>query len=168
MNNYAAVDTPSQASLLYNLASMPAKRVRQNAILEMVRLRRIDSQQQLAEELGRQGFVVSQSTLSRDIQELGLIKEGNAYAARPGAPRRNTDQTLRLVLREFLTGVDSVGTMIVLKTTTGSAPTVADALEAARWTGIVGTIAGDDTIFVLCRSTSLVGQLRERVQQLTE
>jgi len=147
---------------------MPAKRVRQNAILELVRRDRIDSQQQLASELARQGLHVSQSTLSRDIQELGLIKAGNAYAARPGPARRNADQTLRLVLREFLIDVDSVEHMLVLKTRAGSAATVADALEASRWAGIVGTIAGEDTIFVLCRSKGLVGELRERIRELSD
>ena len=147
---------------------MQPKRTRQNAVIELVRRHRIDSQQQLADELSSQGFMVSQSTLSRDIRELGLIKVGNAYAARPGPPRRNTEQTLRLILREFLTGTDSVEQMLVLKTTSGGADPVAQAIEAAGMAGIVGTIAGEDTIFVLCRSVGAVGELRERIKAFTE
>jgi transcriptional regulator of arginine metabolism len=158
----------SQASCYIIGPDMPAKRARQTAILALVRQHRIDSQQQLADELGRQGLDVSQSTLSRDIRELGLVKAGNAYIVRPGGPRRNADHTLRLVLREFLVDVDSVERMMVLKTTSGSANTVADALEGARWEGVAGTIAGEDTIFVLCRSLSVVADLRGRIRELTE
>lgn len=147
---------------------MPGKRARQNAILELVRQNRVDSQQQLAVELRVMGFEVSQSTLSRDIRELGLIKMGNAYAVRQGAPRRTSDQTLRLVMREFLVDVDSVDHIMVLKTTTGTAATVADALDGAQWAGIAGTLAGENTIFVLCRSAGAVAEIRRRIATLTE
>jgi len=146
---------------------MATKRTRHDAILELVRNRRIDSQQQLADELGRRGFDVSQSTLSRDIRQLGLVKVGNVYAIREGAPRHSTDQTLRLVLREFLVDVDSVDHILVLKTAAGSTAVVADALDGARWSGIVGTIAGENTIFVLCRSTAIVQDLRSRIREFT-
>jgi len=146
---------------------MPTKRDRQNSILELVRRHRIDSQQQLADALGRRGFEVSQSTLSRDIRELGLVKVGNVYAIRQGGPRHGTDQTLRLVLGEFLLEIDRVDQIMVLKTTRGTAATVADALDGARWEGIVGTIAGEDTIFVLCRSGAVVTDLRNRIRELT-
>jgi len=145
---------------------MAGKRARQNAILELVRHNRIESQEHLAEALGRQGFQGSQSTLSRDIRELGLIKVENAYATPPGVPRRSTDETLRRVLREFLTDVDSVEQILVLKTASGSTAVVADALDGARWAGIVGTIAGENTIFVLCRSAAIVEDLRERIRLL--
>ena len=146
---------------------MLIKRKRQDTILELVRRQRIDSQQQLADALERQGFQVSQSTLSRDIRELGLIKAGNVYTVRQGAPRHNADQTLRLVLREFLVETDSVAETLVLKTARGTAATVADALDDTRWEGIVGTIAGENTIFVLCRSAEVVHGLRERIRALT-
>lgn len=158
---------PSQALLLYNSSAMPDKRARQNTILDLVRRTRIDSQENLAAALGRQGIEVSQSTLSRDIRELGLVKAGDAYIIRQGAPRHNSEQTLRLVLREFLVDIDDVDQILVLKTSPGSAATVADALDGARWTGIVGTIAGENTIFVLCRSETIVGNLRTRIRELT-
>lgn len=146
---------------------MPARRDRQDAILDLVRNQRIDSQEELAEALVRRGFEVSQSTLSRDIRALGLIKTGNGYAVRQGAPRHNTEQTLRLVLREFLVEQDSVDQILVLKTARGTAATVADALDDARWDGIVGTIAGENTIFVLCRSVAMVEELRRKIRELT-
>jgi transcriptional regulator of arginine metabolism len=148
-------------------AAMPGKQTRQNAILELVRGNRIESQEQLQEALEARGVEVSQSTLSRDIRELGLVKVGSTYTVRQGAPRHNTEQTLRLVLREFLVDIDSVEQILVLKTASGSAATVTDALDNARWEGIVGTIAGENTIFVLCRSAAIVGELRKTIREMT-
>jgi transcriptional regulator of arginine metabolism len=147
---------------------MPDKQVRHNAILELVRQSRIESQEHLQETLEKQGFEVSQSTLSRDIRELGLVKAGNAYTIRRDAPRHNTEQTLRLVLGEFLVDIDSVDQILVLKTTSGSAATVTDALDHARWEGVVGTIAGENTIFILCRSAVIVSELRQKIRELTQ
>lgn len=146
---------------------MASKRVRQNAILELVRRHRIESQEYLAQALQNQGFEVSQSTLSRDIRALGLVKIGDAYAVREDAPRHSTEQTLRLVLREFLVDTDGVDQFLVVKTARGTAATVADALDEARWPGVVGTIAGENTIFILCRSVAIVADLRKRIRDLT-
>jgi transcriptional regulator of arginine metabolism len=147
---------------------MPGNRARQDAILDLVRRGRIDSQQQLAGELAGRGLEVSQSTLSRDIRELGLVKAGNAYAVREGAPRHNAEQTLRLALREFLVDLDSVDQILVLKTASGTTAIVADALDGVGWPGIAGTLAGENTIFVLCRSARVVRDLRERIRHLKE
>jgi transcriptional regulator of arginine metabolism len=146
---------------------MVSKRTRQNAILELVRRHRIESQDHLAQALHNQGFEVSQSTLSRDIRALGLVKIGNAWAVREDAPRHSTEQTLRLVLREFLVDTDGVDQFLVVKTARGTASTVADALDEARWPGVVGTIAGENTIFILCRSAATVADLRKRIRELT-
>lgn len=145
---------------------MATKRDRQNAILELVREIRIDSQQNLADALSRQGIEVSQATLSRDIQQLGLIKVGSVYRVGRTDARRTTQQALRRRLREYVIQVDSVEPLLVLKTETGSAPTVAEELDNANWLEIVGTIAGDDTVFVLCRSALDLHQIRERIENL--
>lgn len=146
---------------------MASKRARQNAILDLVRRNRIESQEHLAQALHDQGFDVSQSTLSRDIRALGLVKIGNTYAVREDTPRHSTEQTLRLVLREFLVDTDGVDHFLVVKTARGTAATVADALDAARWPGVVGTLAGENTIFILCRSSGVVADLRKRIRDLT-
>ena len=148
------------------MTPMGTKRDRQNSILELVRQNRIESQQALATELGQQGYEVSQATLSRDIQELGLVKAGNAYVVAGGQVRRTSQQALRRILRDYLVEVDSVPPLLVLKTSAGNAGTVADAVDYAGWSQIVGTIAGDDTIFVLCRSADDVAAMLARIEDL--
>ena len=145
---------------------MGTKRDRQNSILEVVRQNRIESQQLLADELLRRGIEVSQATLSRDIQELGLIKAGNAYIVGRGEIRRTSEQAIRRVLRDYVVEVDSVAAMLVLKTESGTAATVADAIDVAGWVQIVGTIAGENTIFILCRSADAVAETLQRIEDL--
>jgi transcriptional regulator of arginine metabolism len=145
---------------------MANKRDRQNTILELVQRHRIDSQQRLAEELGQMGVRVSQATLSRDIQELGLLKAGNRYVVRPSGVRTTTEQALRRVLRDYVVEVTSVVPLLVMKTESGTAATVADALDGAGWTEIAGTIAGENTIFVLCRSATELQQTLQRIEDL--
>ena len=145
---------------------MGSKRDRQNSILELVRKNRIESQHVLADELHRNGIEVSQATLSRDIQELGLVKAGNAYVVGRSEARRTSEQALRRILINYVVEIDSVAPLLVIKTTTGSASTVADAIDNAGWTEIVGTIAGDDTIFVLCRSTDDLEETLIRIEYL--
>ena len=147
---------------------MSSKRVRQKTILEVVRHGRIDNQQQLAEVLADRGVRVSQSTLSRDIQELGLVKAGQVYTSPRARSRRRADQTLKLVLREFVVDIDGVSEILVVKTGRGSAAPVSEALDAVGWPDIAATLAGDDTIFVLCRSATAVGRVRDRIENLLE
>lgn len=146
---------------------MGRKRARQNFILELVRKNRIESQHVLAGELHRNGIEVSQATLSRDIQELGLVKSNNAYLAGPPETRRTSEQSLRRILSNYVIGIDSVAPLLVIKTTTGSASSVADAIDNAGWTEIVATIAGDNTIFVLCRSTNELAETLKRIEDLS-
>lgn len=145
---------------------MTSKRDRQNLILEMVRQDRIESQQSLAEALRRHEVNVSQATLSRDIQELGLVKAGNAYIVGTAEIRQTTEQTLRRVLREYVIDVERVVPILVMKTSAGNAQTVAGSLDGVGWPEIVGTIAGDNTIFVLCRSARDLEESLRRIEDL--
>ena len=144
------------------------KTQRQAAILRVVREQRIESQDELREALSQQGFVVTQATLSRDIRELGLAKladpGGGAYYTHPhrGAVRPELAQ----VLPALLVSVDGVGPFLVLKTASGSAGAVTEALDQAGWSEIVGTIAGDDTVLVITRSHRLRREVATRIQQL--
>jgi transcriptional regulator of arginine metabolism len=144
------------------------KTQRHAAILRVVREQRIESQDELREALSQQGFVVTQATLSRDIRELGLAKladpGGGAYYTHPhrGAVRPELAQ----VLPALLVSVDGVGPFLVLKTASGSAGAVTEALDQAGWSEIVGTIAGDDTVLVITRSQRLRRDVASRIQQL--
>jgi transcriptional regulator of arginine metabolism len=144
------------------------KTQRHAAILRVVRDRRIESQDELRQALVDEGFVVTQATLSRDIRELGLAKladpGGGAYYTHPhrGAVRPELGQ----VLPALLVSVDGVGPFLVLKTASGSAGAVTEALDQVGWSEVIGTIAGDDTVLVITRSERQRQQIASRIQQL--
>jgi transcriptional regulator of arginine metabolism len=144
------------------------KTQRHAAILRVVRERRIESQDGLREALAQDGFVVTQATLSRDIRDLGLAKltdpGGGAYYTHPhrGAVRPELAQ----VLPTLLVSVDGVGPFLVLKTASGSAGAVTEALDQAGWSEIMGTIAGDDTVLVITRNQRLRKEIASRIQGL--
>jgi transcriptional regulator of arginine metabolism len=141
---------------------------RHAAILRVVRERRIESQDELREALSEEGFVVTQATLSRDIRELGLAKladpQGGAYYAHPHRAALRPD--LAQVLPALLVSVDGVGPLLVLKTASGSAGAVTEALDQAGWEEVMGTIAGDDTVLVITRSQKLRLAIASRIQAL--
>jgi transcriptional regulator of arginine metabolism len=141
---------------------------RHAAILRVVRERRIESQDELREALAAEGFVVTQATLSRDIRELGLAKlsdpQGGAYYAHPHRAALRPD--LAQVLPTLLVSVDGVGPLLVLKTASGSAGAVTEALDQAGWGEVMGTIAGDDTVLVIARSSKLREAIASRIQSL--
>ena len=106
------------------------KKVRQKAILDLVRAQEIASQEELLEGLHARKIDVSQSTLSRDIQELGLANSGGVYTVIGAEPPRSSDETIRRTLREFLTEDVAVAqNIVVLKTGPGHASTVSRAIE---------------------------------------
>ncbi len=141
---------------------------RHAAILRVVRERRIENQDELREALADDGFVVTQATLSRDIRELGLAKladpRGGAYYTHPHRPAVRPE--LAQVLPALLVSVDGVGPFLVLKTASGSAGAVTEALDQAGWSEIIGTIAGDDTVLVITRSQRLREEIATRLQKL--
>jgi transcriptional regulator of arginine metabolism len=146
------------------------KTQRHAAILRVVRERRIESQDELREALAGNGFVVTQATLSRDIRELGLAKladpGGGAYYTHPhrGAVRPELTQ----ILPALLVSIDGVGPLLVLKTASGSAGAVTEALDQAGWAEIIGTIAGDDTVLVITRNQRLRQEIATRIQALVK
>ena len=122
----------------------------------MIRGHVVRSQTELAERLAEDGVQVTQATLSRDLEELGAVKVGGAYLIPEDGqrPLRDAEQAgtrvIRL-LRELLTGTDASGNLAVLRTPPGAAQFLASALDRAGLSDVVGTIAGDDTIFVVAR-----------------
>jgi transcriptional regulator of arginine metabolism len=144
------------------------KTQRHAAILRVVRERRIESQDELRQALADEGFVVTQATLSRDIRELGLAKladpNGGAYYTHPH--RGTVHPELGHVLPTLLVSVDGVGPFLVLKTASGSAGAVTEALDQAGWSEIIGTIAGDDTVLVITRSQRVREEIASRIREL--
>ena len=144
-----------------------AKVARQNLILELVREGQIDSQEELRRRLSRRGVRVNQATLSRDIHGLGLVKTSRGYAPSPGDPTGEPHlPPLTRLLREFLRDVRQAQNLLVLKTVVGSAQPVAAALDSESRPEIVGTIAGDDTLVIICPDKKKAHALALRIQEL--
>jgi len=144
---------------------------RQSVILEAIQRRPVRSQEQLRRRLRAAGFDVTQSTLSRDIRELGLVKGGadGAYQA-PVAGAANGHSAASLLNRavaEYLTRVDRVQQLVVLRTGPGQAPLLGVALDGARLPELVGTIAGDDTILAIAHDARRARALMKRLEGLS-
>jgi transcriptional regulator of arginine metabolism len=142
---------------------------RQAAVLDVIRRTSVRSQEQLRRSLRAAGFDVTQATLSRDIRELGLVKGGadGAYQA-PAAAQPNGDAAKSLLQRaaaDYLTRVDRVQQLVLLRTGPGQAQLLGVALDGARLPEVVGTLAGDDTILVIMpdarRARAFVKRLEE-------
>src|SRR6185295_16604943 len=113
------------------------KHIRHKAILDLVRSQPIGSQEELLENLQGRSIEVSQSTLSRDIQELRLAKTGGVYAVMGAEAHRASDESVRRILREFLSGITTAQNIVVLKTGNGNASIVSQAIDDAGWPEVV-------------------------------
>ena len=143
------------------------KTQRQAQILELVATHAITSQEQLRMLLRERGIETTQATLSRDIRDLGLVKRAadGAYR-RPSAAGSTTDGTaaVRRAVEEYLRTQDRVEQLVVLKTDPGQAQSLAIVLDRFPLPEIVGTIAGDDTILVICRSPAQAAALADHLE----
>jgi len=142
------------------------KRQRHNAILDLVRSEEIASQEDLMRGLKSRHIDVSQSTLSRDIQALRLAKTGGVYTVVELEPGKASDESTRRIIREFLVDIDVAQNIVVVKTGAGHASTVSQALDEAGWPEAIGTIAGENTIFIAVRSEKDGKKLEHRIREL--
>ena len=148
------------------------KQLRQRAIRDLVEQRPIRTQQELATALRERGFRATQATISRDVAELGLGKgsrEGRAAYVLPPRLRDaevSGEDRLRRLLTEVPVEFRVADLMLVIKTLPGSAHAVAAALDRTRWPEIVGSIAGDDTVFVATPDRTSLRRLRDRLLAL--
>ncbi len=126
------------------------KEDRQRAILDLVRQSPVHTQTQLARALAERGIMATQATVSRDIQELGLVRTAEGYAV-GGRPAFVSELVLSMTQVQFLA---------VVRTPSGTANLVARAIDEAEPLGVVGTVAGDDTIVVVLRDDAAADDLR--------
>lgn len=128
------------------------RRERQHEILKLVRERALSTQAEVAAALHETGFDVVQTTVSRDIAELGLVKvrapSGRLVYAPPGASDADKLRALGSAMRRYAIGVEAAGSLVVITTPSGYANALGQELDAASHPAIAGTIAGDNTIFV--------------------
>lgn len=128
------------------------KERRQRAIADLIRGQSLSSQEELADRLGSLGFAVTQATISRDLEQMGAMKvrrDGQLSYALPGAA---PSSRVAAVFREWVRSVEPAASLVVIKTPPGSAHLIGVALDGSDLSEIAGTICGDDTVFVACRS----------------
>ncbi|MGN0143950.1 MAG: arginine repressor [Clostridium sp.] len=147
------------------------KSKRHTKILEIINSTEIETQEELAEALKKEGFEVTQATVSRDIKNLKLIKmqsaNGKSKYAVSTREQKNIIDRLSNILANTVLSVENVDKMVVIKTITGSAPITAEAIDNLESADIAGTVAGDNTIFILVRTIEsaelLVSKIRKRM-----
>jgi transcriptional regulator of arginine metabolism len=136
---------------------------RRNQILEVLHHETVATQEELRRKLARRGIQVTQATVSRDIEELGLVKTREGYRL-PEAPEPAPPQPpLSIVLKEFVREVCQASNLVIVKTHPGNAHTVAVVLDAEQWPEVAGTVAGDDTIFVATARARDAARLRKKL-----
>lgn len=140
-----------------------SKRERQHAILELIGTREIGSQEELRQLLLKRGWEVTQSTLSRDLRDLRVARvptpQGLRYLVGDSSGEDVARAPLAAILPQLFSRLEGVGPLLVLRTVIGGAQPVASAIDSESSPDVLGTIAGDDTILMICRSE----QARERV-----
>ena len=146
------------------------KTKRHSKILELISEKDISTQEDLLVYLRESGFDVTQATVSRDIKELRLVKtmvSDGKYRYPPAASDNNSDVSTKFaVFNQSAKSVDYANNMIVIKCYTGMANAACAVLDAMNHEGVVGTLAGDDTIFVLMRDEKVTVALVENIKKL--
>ncbi|MEX2219079.1 MAG: hypothetical protein WD749_10010 [Phycisphaerales bacterium] len=146
---------------------MASKPRRQQRILELVQARPIANQDALAGALRHDGIEATQATLSRDLRELGVVKGPTGYMfPREPAPTAPPSGELARAVRTYLVRAESSGNLAVLHTGPGRAPLLALEIDRARLKPILGTVAGDDTIFIAARTSRDAGRLLRDLRQM--
>ena len=146
-----------------------ARDQRLRAIADLIRARPIASQDELAEGLSALGLTVTQATISRDLEQLGAVKVRRDNRLTYALPDQRTPAAgpeLAAVVRDWVRSVEVAGNLLVLKTPPGSAHLVAVALDAADLPEVVGTISGDDTIFVAVRDAQQAPAFARKLETL--
>ena len=147
------------------------KNDRQRRILEIVEREAIDTQEQLQQKLQEQGVTCTQATISRDIKQLHLIKEpvGQGRYRYTGSSQRNklnVADKLRTIFRESIISVDSAQNIVVIKTMAGLANAAAAAMDGMSISGMVGTLAGDDTALLVMKDAEMARGFCEDIHEM--
>ncbi len=146
------------------------KNARQTAILSIIEQNDIETQEELAGKLRDMGIVVTQATVSRDIKELRLLKVlsgtgGYKYATADKAEHGLSERFVRM-FKDSVLSVNSAGNIVVLKTLSGSANVAGEAIDSMRLPEILGTMAGDNTVFAVVQNESVAVDTVKRFQEM--
>ena len=148
---------------------MTKKADRQGTVVRLITSNRIASQEELRRLLALDGLDVTQATLSRDLRDLGVVRVPGDDGARYLLPEMVSDEakpSLDGLLPQLFSRIDGVGELIVLHTLPGGAQPIAEAVDAQGWPEIIGTLAGENTILIVCRSAAARDTLTRRLTAL--
>lgn len=151
---------------------MRMKPGRQTVIIEIISEKNIETQQQLIEELAARGIRSTQATLSRDIRDLKLIKEpsadGRSRYVRKEEPEeeKKAEDIMKAILRPSVKSYEAAQNIVVIKTFPGLASAACAAIDSMQLSGLVGTIAGEDTIFIAMKTSQLAEELVEKMHEI--
>lgn len=148
---------------------MSKKQERQNAILRLVSQHPIANQEDLKQLLTAQGWSVTQATLSRDLRDLGVVRAPTETGTRYLLPEMVADDSKPLLddlLPQWFSRIDGVGELVVLHTLPSGAPPIAEALDSQGWSEVMGTIAGENTVLIVCRSAEARLAVIHRITEL--
>ena len=146
---------------------------RHDAIISIINENSVETQQELTAHLSSVGFDITQATVSRDIKELGLHKTLNkdgryVYTSNSSEAKNTISDEMSIILSKSVVSTDYSLNTVVIKTLTGMAQGAASVLDAMHFEECLGTIAGDDTIFVITRSEEASAKLCKRLKAITD
>ncbi len=146
---------------------------RQDKIIDLITKYEIDTQEALAAKLAENGFHVTQATISRDIKDLKLVKvhsqSGRNIYSLPSSPdHKGAYDRYESIFRSTVNSITSSGNIIVLKTVSGCANAACEAVDAIGSEGILGSIAGDNTIFLVAESEEEIPAITERFRRMLQ
>ena len=145
---------------------MTQKQERQKAILQLVGQHAIASQEDLKRHLMERGWSVTQATLSRDLRDLGVVRAPTEDGARYLLPEMVADDSkpsLGELLPQWFSRIDGVSELIVLHTLPSGAPPISEAIDSQGWPEVIGTIAGENTVLIVCRSADARQVVTDRI-----
>jgi transcriptional regulator of arginine metabolism len=148
---------------------MSKKNDRQHAILQLIGSHQVASQEELKALLAARGLNVTQATLSRDLRDLGVVRAPGDDGARYMLPEMVSDEakpSLEGLLPQLFSRIDGVSELLVLHTLPSGAQPIAEALDAQGWSEIIGTLAGENTVLIICRSLDARQTLTNRLLAL--
>lgn len=146
-------------------AELNQSSLRRAAIVKIIRQSVVHKQEELVKLLKKQGFEATQSSVSRDLRELGVAKAGDHYIVPDGTAVRSLEPFAAVA--GFVAAIRTAGvSLTVVKTTTGTAQSVTVAIDRADWPEVVGTISGDDTIFIATEDARAQRKLTERLREI--
>lgn len=142
-------------------------------ILELIGDNAIGTQDDLLEKLRERGFVVTQATISRDIKELRVVKTMDSsgqyrYVVSGKTESDRLSEKFRSIFEHSVKDVDYAGNTLVIRCYSGMAQAACAAFDTMRWEGLVGTLAGDDTVFALCRTEETAAQIKKAIDEISD